>query len=145
MLTKEVNLSYQSSVFGLPGHPSGKKNVHWLAQKEMQYVHVHVLINYAEVKPYLGGTKIDKRYNIVEIRIDRRYKEYDPFIISHIVRQVYYVPYPSIVPLVEGHLVDSSILLEENNVDEENDEFGSKGNIGSNDENDMDEEHEEFE
>ncbi|CAL5194221.1 unnamed protein product [Lathyrus oleraceus] len=128
--------------------------------------------------------------------MDIRYKEYGPFIKSHIVRQVYYVPYPSIVPckrgryvviktkplghietdeivegvayqvdeisqindvieveritslcdtVVEGHQVDASILLEENNVDEENDEFGSEDNIRSNDENDMDEEHEEFE
>ncbi|CAK8563435.1 unnamed protein product [Lathyrus sativus] len=115
---------------------------------------------------------------------------------SHIVRQVYYVPYPSIVPckrgwcvviktkplghietdkivedigyqvdeisqindvievermtslcdtMVEGHQVDASILLEENNVDGENDEFGYEDNIISDDENDMDEEHEESE
>ena len=47
--------------------------------------------------------------------------------------------------MVEGRLVDASILLEENNADEENEEFGSEDNIGSDDENDMDEEHEELE
>ncbi|CAK8569514.1 unnamed protein product [Lathyrus sativus] len=214
-------------IFGLPGRPSGKENVHWLTQKELQSAHVHVLINCIEVRPYLEafnasyfqstgeqatigqihasfpawfrdqlscivaptqeilhlrnlsrgpvqraiewhtyfvndykfhtqkwtegkktinigvfakgvtnggeddfygvvthiyelaynyldsenrvvlfycdwydpssrGTKIDKKYNIVDIRMDRRYKEYDPFIMSHIVKQVYYVPYPSI-------------------------------------------------
>ncbi|CAL5188449.1 unnamed protein product [Lathyrus oleraceus] len=41
------------SVFGLLGHPFGKKGVHWLTQKEMQSAHVHVLINYVEVKPYI--------------------------------------------------------------------------------------------
>ncbi|KAI5436175.1 hypothetical protein KIW84_022582 [Lathyrus oleraceus] len=39
--------------FGIPGRPSGKKNVHWLTQKELQAAHVHVLINCVEVKPYL--------------------------------------------------------------------------------------------
>ncbi|CAK8567635.1 unnamed protein product [Lathyrus sativus] len=115
---------------------------------------------------------------------------------SHIVRQVYYVPYPSIVPckqgwsiviktkslghietgdlvedvayqvdeveqindviaveqitslsdtMVEGHQVDVSILLDENDVDDEHEKFGSKDNITSDDNNDMDEEHEDFE
>ena len=52
-----------------------------------------------------GSRKIDKTYGTVEIRMDRRYKEYDPFIMSHIVRQVYYVPYPSIVPRKRGWCV----------------------------------------
>lgn len=47
--------------------------------------------------------------------------------------------------VVEGHQIYAFILLEENNVDEENDEFGFEDNIGSDDENDMDEEHEEIE
>ncbi|CAL5213134.1 unnamed protein product [Lathyrus oleraceus] len=37
--------------------------------------------------------------------MDRRYKEYDPFIMSHIVRQVYYVPHPSIVSRKQGWCV----------------------------------------
>lgn len=128
--------------------------------------------------------------------MDRRYKKYDPFIMSHIVRQVYYVPYPSIVThkrgwcfvnktkpldhieiddlvedvayqvdeveqindvisveqftslsdtMVEGHQVNASILLVENNMDEEHEELGSEDNLTSDDENDMDEEHEDFE
>ncbi|CAK8567045.1 unnamed protein product [Lathyrus sativus] len=126
----------------------------------------------------------------------RRYKEYDPFIMLHIVKQVYYVPYPSIQSrkrgwyvviktkplghietddlvkdvayqeheisqindvveveeiinlcdtLAEGHQIDASVLLVDNNVDEEHEEFGSEDIIGSNDENNMDKEHEEFE
>ncbi|XP_058732953.1 uncharacterized protein LOC131604516 [Vicia villosa] len=48
--------------------------------------------------PSSRGTKIDKKYNTFEIRRDRKYKKYDPFIMAHNVRQVYYVPYPSITP-----------------------------------------------
>ncbi|CAK8563892.1 unnamed protein product [Lathyrus sativus] len=121
--------------------------------------------------------------------MDRRYKEYDPFIMSHIVRQVYYVPYPSIVPCkrgwsvviktkplghietgdlledvayqvdeveqindviaveqntslfdttVEGHQVDASILLDENNNYDKHEDFGSEDNITSDYDNDMD-------
>ncbi|CAK8535607.1 unnamed protein product [Lathyrus sativus] len=109
---------------------------------------------------------------------------------SHIVRQVYYVPYPSIVPrkrgwsvviktkplvhietghpledvayqvdeveqindviaieqitslsatTVEGHQVDASILLDENDNHDEHEEFGSEDNITSDDDNHMDE------
>lgn len=47
--------------------------------------------------------------------------------------------------VVEDHQFDASILLVENNVDEEHEEFGSEDNIGSDDENNRDEEHEEFE
>ncbi|CAK8530727.1 unnamed protein product [Lathyrus sativus] len=122
--------------------------------------------------------------------MDQRYKEYDPFIMSHIVKQVYYVPYPSIVPhkrgwsvviktkplghietgdlvedvayqvnkveqindtiaveqitslsgtTVEGHQVDASILLDENEMDNEHEKFGSEDNITSDYDNDMDE------
>ena len=37
--------------------------------------------------------------------MDRKYKEYDPFIMAHNVRQVYYVPYPSIQPRKRGWYV----------------------------------------
>ena len=48
--------------------------------------------------------------------------------------------------MVEGHQVDASILLVDNNMDEEHDEeFGSEDNITSDDEIDMDEEHEDLE
>ncbi|CAK8538870.1 unnamed protein product [Lathyrus sativus] len=122
--------------------------------------------------------------------MDRRYKEYDPFIISHIVKKVYYIPYPSTVPrkrgwsvviktkplghietgnpledvayqvdeleqindvieveqitnfsdtTIEGHQVDASILLDENDNHDEHEEFGSEDNITSDDDSDMDE------
>ncbi|CAK8562688.1 unnamed protein product [Lathyrus sativus] len=122
--------------------------------------------------------------------MDRGYKEHDPFIMSHIVKQVYYVPYLSNQPrkcgwcvvikikplghiepddlvkdvtyqddeisqinnvveveqstnlcdtMVEGHQIDAYVLLVENNMDEEHEEFGSEDTIGP------DEEHEEFE
>ncbi|XP_058763487.1 uncharacterized protein LOC131636921 [Vicia villosa] len=221
----EVNVTERSqftlSIFGLPGRSSGKTNVHWLTEKELQSAHVHVLINCVEVKPYIElynnfhyeltgeqatttdihayfpswfkqqlacnvesspqvlhlrnlaegpikrakkwhtyfvngykfhtdewtegkktinsgvfvkgvtdggeddfygvithiyeleynyldsenkvvlfycdwydpsarGTKINKKYNTVEIKMDRRYKHYDHFIMAHLVRQVYY-------------------------------------------------------
>ena len=57
-----------------------------------------VVLFYCEWYDPTRGTKIDKTYGTVEIQMDRRYKEYDPFIMSNIVRQVYYVPYPSFVP-----------------------------------------------
>ena len=42
------------SVFNLPGRHSGKAMEHWMVDpKEYRSAHVHVLINCAEVKPYL--------------------------------------------------------------------------------------------
>jgi len=37
----------------LKGRPSGKELIHSLTDDEKDLAHVHVLINYAEVKPYL--------------------------------------------------------------------------------------------
>lgn len=81
--------------------------------------HIYELVyNYMDLKnkvvlfygdwhdPSSRGTKIDKKkYNNVEVRIDRKYKEYDPFIMAHNVRQVYYMPYPSIQPSKRGWYV----------------------------------------
>lgn len=57
IIRNAINVNERSQftllVIGFPSHPSGKKNVHWLTQKEMQYTHVHVLINFTEVKLYL--------------------------------------------------------------------------------------------
>ena len=39
------------------------------------------------------GTRVDSKYGIVDIRMDKRYVPFDPFIIAHNIRQVYYVPY----------------------------------------------------
>ncbi|RZB46311.1 hypothetical protein D0Y65_050367 [Glycine soja] len=43
------------SVFDQQGRPSGKELIHWLTDDEKDSAHVHVLINYAEVKPYLDS------------------------------------------------------------------------------------------
>ena len=64
-----------------------------------------VVLFYCEWYDPTRGTKIDKSYGSVEIQMNRRYKEYDPFIMSHIVRQVYYVPYPSFVIRKRGWCV----------------------------------------
>ncbi|XP_052724112.1 uncharacterized protein LOC128193952 [Vigna angularis] len=41
------------------------------------------------------GTRVDSKYGTVDIRMDKRYILFDPFIIAHNVEQVYYVPYPA--------------------------------------------------
>ena len=41
------------SMFDQQGRPSGKELIHWLTDDEKDSIHVHVLINCAEVKPYL--------------------------------------------------------------------------------------------
>ncbi|WVZ25829.1 hypothetical protein V8G54_004373 [Vigna mungo] len=45
--------------------------------------------------PSRTGTRVDSKYGIVDIRMDKRYVLFDPFIIAHNVEQVYYVPYPA--------------------------------------------------
>ncbi|XP_059306404.1 uncharacterized protein LOC132057825 [Lycium ferocissimum] len=40
------------------------------------------------------GTRVLQDSNIIEVNHTRRYAAYDPFIIAHTVKQVYYVPYP---------------------------------------------------
>lgn len=40
------------------------------------------------------GTRVHPHYNIVDIKMNRRYGRYDPFILAEKARQVYYVPYP---------------------------------------------------
>jgi len=53
-----------------------------------------VLFYYDWFDPSRRGTRMDSKYGIVDIRMDRRYMPFDPFIIAHNVRQVYYVSYP---------------------------------------------------
>ena len=53
-----------------------------------------VLFYCAWFDPTSRGTRIDPKYGTVDIRMDKRYNRFDPFIIAHNVRQVYYVPYP---------------------------------------------------
>ena len=45
--------------------------------------------------PLKKDTRVDPKYNVVDIQMDARYEQFDPFIIVHNVRQVYYVPYPT--------------------------------------------------
>nr|GMD57563.1 uncharacterized protein LOC109173559 [Ipomoea batatas] len=44
-------------------------------------------------KPNIG-TRVLPEYGIVEVRQNRRYQKYDPFIIAQNASQVYYLPYP---------------------------------------------------
>ncbi|XP_072071887.1 uncharacterized protein [Arachis hypogaea] len=45
--------------------------------------------------PMIGkGTKVNKEYGIIQIRKNRRYGKYDPFIIVHKAIQVYFAPHP---------------------------------------------------
>lgn len=41
------------------------------------------------------GTRIHDQYGIVEVRANRRYNRYDPFILASQAHQVYYASYPS--------------------------------------------------
>ena len=52
-----------------------------------------VLFYYNWFDPSTRGTRVDSKHSIVDIRMDRRYVPFDPFIIAQNVRQVYYVPY----------------------------------------------------
>jgi len=57
--------------------------------------HKKVILFYCDwFDPSRRGTRVDSNYGIVDIRMDRRYVPFDPFIIAHNVRQVYYIPYP---------------------------------------------------
>jgi hypothetical protein len=48
------------------------------------------------------GTRVHPQYNIVDIKMDRHYALYDPFILAQKVRQVYYVPYPDMCKDMRG-------------------------------------------
>ena len=54
-----------------------------------------VLLYCHRFDPMSRGTRVDPKYGTVEIRIDRSYNLFDPFISAHNVRQVCYVPYPT--------------------------------------------------
>ncbi|XP_052735603.1 uncharacterized protein LOC128197571 [Vigna angularis] len=41
-----------------------------------------------------AGTRVDPRFNIVELHLRNKYRPFDPFILPTNVRQAYYVPYP---------------------------------------------------
>jgi len=46
--------------------------------------------------PTSRDTRVDPKYSTMEIRMDKIYNLFDLFINAHNVRQVYYVPYPTI-------------------------------------------------
>lgn len=48
------------------------------------------------------GTRVHPQYNIVDVKINRRYGRYDPFILAQKTRQVYYVPYPEMCKEMRG-------------------------------------------
>ena len=54
-----------------------------------------VLFYYDWFDPSRIGTRVDSKYGTVDIRMDKRYVLFDPFIIANNVQQVYYVPYPA--------------------------------------------------
>ena len=45
--------------------------------------------------PTSRGTRVDPKYDMVEILMHRSYNLFDPFISAPNVRQMYYVPYPA--------------------------------------------------
>ena len=58
--------------------------------------HKKVVLFYCKwFDPSPRGTKLNPITNTVDIRVNRQYPMFDPFIMAQNVRQVYYVPYPS--------------------------------------------------
>ena len=54
-----------------------------------------VLFNCDWFDPTLNhGMRVNRCYGIVEIRHDRQYRKYDPFILAYVAPQVYYMSYP---------------------------------------------------
>ena len=46
--------------------------------------------------PSISGTRVDPKYNIVDIQMSSRYQPFNPFILTHNIRKVYYVLYPTL-------------------------------------------------
>lgn len=70
---------------------------------ELCYNENKVVLFYCEwFDPSPRWTRVNKICDTVDIRVDKKYKVYDPFIMAHNVRQVYYVPYPPTVPRKRG-------------------------------------------
>ena len=42
----------------------------------------------------IRGTRVHKDHNIIEVKHNRSYPIYDPFVVAQITKQVYYAPYP---------------------------------------------------
>lgn len=71
------------------------KHIYELQFSELDYAKTVVLFYCDWFDPSAIGTKLDPKYNRVDIRMDKKYPAFDPFIMAENVRQVYYVPYPS--------------------------------------------------
>jgi hypothetical protein len=70
---------------------------------ELFYNQDKVVLFYCEwFDPSHRWTKMNKITNNVDIRVGKKYNVYDPFIMAHNVRQVYYVPYPPTQPRKRG-------------------------------------------
>lgn len=52
-----------------------------------------------------SGTRVNKEYNIVDIKMNKWFHQYDSFILAQEVKQVYYVPYPDMCRNVHGWCV----------------------------------------
>lgn len=71
------------------------QHIYELSYRYLDYPKRIVLFYCNWFDPSSRGTNLNKKYNIVDIQMSRRYHMFDPFIMAHNVRQVYYVPYPA--------------------------------------------------
>ncbi len=71
------------------------QHIYELAYNTLDYTKRIVLFYCNWFDPSHRGTRVDRKYNTVDICMSRRYQMFDPFIMAQHVRQVYYVPYPS--------------------------------------------------
>lgn len=49
-----------------------------------------------------SGTRVNNEYNIVDIKMNKRYRQYDPFILSQEAKHMYYVPYRDMWKNMQG-------------------------------------------
>ena len=54
-----------------------------------------VVFYYEWYDPSRSGTRLNPRYNIVELEMSLRYQPFEIFILANNIRQVYYVSYPT--------------------------------------------------
>lgn len=91
--------TYNSGVFVRGDSGNGQNDWYGVVTEilELEYVgdNTVVLFNCEWYDPTPRvGTRKHNHYNIVEINHTKRYLAYDPFIIAHNTRQVYYLSYP---------------------------------------------------
>lgn len=68
----------------------------------LDYVKTVVLFYYKYFNPSRIGTKSNLISNTLDICLSKRYSLFYPFAKVHNVREVYYVPYPSIIRNKQG-------------------------------------------